>query len=440
MLHLPLLDGGDSLAAGNDGSENAALHLNTERQGNDVEKQEVGSLGGGGLSGEDTGLNGGTPGDGLVGVDALLELLAVEELGQELLDLGDTGGATDQDDLVNAALRDTRVLEDLGDGLEGAGEGLGVQVLETGTGDGHGEVLAIEERVNLDGGLSTAGEGTLGTLASSSETAESTGIAAQVLLGLAGKFFLAIIKKVCIEVLTSQVGVTGGSLDGEDTTLDVEQGDIESTTTKIVDQDVALLLRLVGAKTVGNGSSGGLVDDTEDVEARNGTGVLGSLTLVVVEVGGDSDDGLLNLLAKLDLGNLLHLEENHGGDLLGREGLGLAEVLNLDLGLGVVVNDLEGPGLDVLLDGGVIEAATDQTLGVEDGVDGVHGSIVLGGLTDQTLLVGEGNERRGGERTLLVGNDLDIGAFVGSNARVGGTQINANGTVVHFVRHFERVV
>lgn len=56
-----------------------------------------------------------------------------------------------------------------------------------------------------------------------------------------------------------------------------------------------------------------------------------------------------------------YLEEDHGGDLLGRERLGLAEVLNLNLGLSAIVNDLEGPRLNILLDGGVIEAATDKT-------------------------------------------------------------------------------
>lgn len=59
-------------------------------------------------------------------------------------------------------------------------------------------------------------------------------------------------------------------------------------------------------------------------------------------------------------------------------------------------------------------------LDIEDGVAGVHGSLVLGGLTDQTLLLSERDERRGGEGTLLVGNDLDIVTLVGSNARVGG--------------------
>jgi hypothetical protein len=229
------------------------------------------------------------------------------------------------------------------------------------------------------------------------------------------------IEKVRVEILATQMGVTSGGLDSEDTTLDVQEGDIESTTTKIVDEDVALLLGLTGTKTVGNGGGGRLVDDTEDVKTGNGTGVLGGLSLVVVEVGRDSDDGLLDLLAKLGLGNLLHLGEDHGGDLLGRELLVLAEVLNLDLGAAVVIDNLEGPRLDVLLDGRVIETTTNQTLGIEDSVAGVHGSIVLGGLTDQTLLLGEGNERRGGERTLLVGDDLDIGTLVDSNTRVGGT-------------------
>jgi hypothetical protein len=203
----------------------------------------------------------------------------------------------------------------------------------------------------------------------------------------------------------------------------VKEGDIESSSTEIVDEDVALLVGLAGTKTVGDSGGGRLVDNTENVEASNGTSVLGGLPLVVVEVGGDGDNGLLDLLAELGLSDLLHLDEDHGGDFLGRESLGLVEVLDLDLGGSIVVNDLERPGLDVLLDGGVIESAADKTPGmavrdcsdmrsskffnsldIEDGVDGVHGGLVLGGLTDQTLLSGEGNERRGGEGTLVVGD------------------------------------
>jgi len=159
----------------------------------------------------------------------------------------------------------------------------------------------------------------------------------------------------------TKVSVTSGGLDGEDTALDVKEGDIESSSTKIVDEDVALLVGLAGTETVGDSGGGRLVDDTENVEASNGTSVLGGLPLVVVEVGGDGDDGLLDLLAELGLGDLLHLDEDHGGHFLGRESLGLVEVLDLDLGGSIVVDDLERPGLDVLLDGGVIKSAADKT-------------------------------------------------------------------------------
>ena len=160
-----------------------------------------------------------------------------------------------------------------------------------------------------------------------------------------------------------KVSVTSSGLDSEDTALNVEERHIEGTSAQVINQDVTLLVGLASTETVGDSGSGGLVDDTEDVEASDGTGVLGGLPLVVVEVGGDGDDGLLDLLGELGLGNLLHLDEDHGGDLLRGESLLLTEVLNGDLGAAIVVDDLEGPGLDVLLDGGVIESAANETPG-----------------------------------------------------------------------------
>jgi hypothetical protein len=56
-----------------------------------------------------------------------------------------------------------------------------------------------------------------------------------------------------------------------------------------------------------------------------------------------------------------YLHENHGGDLLRGEGLGLVEVLNLDDRVSALVDDLEGPRLDVLLDDWVIKPTSDET-------------------------------------------------------------------------------
>ena len=183
--------------------------------------------------------------------------------------------------------------------------------------------------------------------------------------------------------------LSSSGLDSEDTALDVKKGDIESSSTEIVDENVALIVGLSGTETVGDSGGGRLVDDTENVEASNGTSVLGGLPLVVVEVGGDGDDGLLDLLAELGLGNLLHLDEDHGGDFLGRESLGLVEVFDLDLGGSIVIDDLERPGLDVLLDGGVIESAADKTPEiVVRQCSSVRSFAVSTHLTSKTVLMG----------------------------------------------------
>lgn len=172
LIQIYLLDGGDGGTAGNNVGEDVTLHGDTKGKGNNVEEEHVGGVGGGGLAGEDTGLDGGTVGDSLVGVDALLELLTTEVVGQKLLDLGDTGRATNEDDLVNLALVDLGILYDLGHRVDGSLECLVVDRLEPSVtvstcmssifrvillsaSDLAVEVFSLEERVDLHSGLGT---------------------------------------------------------------------------------------------------------------------------------------------------------------------------------------------------------------------------------------------------------------------------------------------
>ena len=74
------------------------------------------------------------------------------------------------------------------------------------------------------------------------------------------------VDETVVEVLTTEVSVTGGGLHLEDALLDRQQGHIESASTEIEDEDVPLASHLL-VEAVGDGSSGRLVDDTEDVEA-----------------------------------------------------------------------------------------------------------------------------------------------------------------------------
>ena len=115
-----------------------------------------------------------------------------------------------------------------------------------------------------------------------------------------------------------------------------------------------------------------------------------------------------DLLSEVSLSGLLHLDQDHGGDFLGSKDLLALVGLQLDVRLGVLLNDLEWEVLDVVLDCGVGPIAANEPLGVENGVLGVGGQLVLGSITNQTLtLSGESNVGGGDTVALVVGDDLN---------------------------------
>ena len=85
----------------------------------------------------------------------------------------------------------------------------------------------------------------------------------------------------------TQVSVTVGGQHLENSVVNGQDGDIESTTSQIEDEDVLLFLLV---ETVGDGGGGGLVDDTLNLQTSDDTGVTGGLTLSVVEVGRDGNN------------------------------------------------------------------------------------------------------------------------------------------------------
>lgn len=234
-----------------------------------------------------------------------------------------------------------------------------------------------------------------------------------------------VVNKTVVEIFATKVSVTGGRLDLEDTLLDGQERHIESAATQVEDEHVALTLMLL-VQTVGDGGSGRLVDDTEDVQTGNETGVLGGLPLRVVEVCWHGNDSVVDGATEVCLRGLPHLGKDHGGNLLGGEVLGLALEVDLNDRLAGLLDDLEWEVLHVGLHLGVTELAADQTLGVEDGVVRVHSDLVLCGITDQTLGVGEGNERGRGAVALVVGDDLNAVISEDTHTGVGGTQVDTD--------------
>ena len=197
-----------------------------------------------------------------------------------------------------------------------------------------------------------------------------------------------------IKIFATQMSVTCSRLDLKDAIFNGENGDIKGAATQIKDENVLLLaFILLLVQAISDGSGCRLIDDSENIETCDDASILGGLSLGVIEVGGDSDDGIIDIMTKVGLSSFLHLEENHGRDLLGCEGLLLILVLHLDLGLGVCLYDSEGPMLHVGSDCRVGKLAADQPLGIKDGIVGVHRDLVLGGIADEPLGVREGHIR-----------------------------------------------
>lgn len=368
------LAGRDRSVAGNELGHDTTSCLNSKSKGVDIHENNLLSTL---LARQNTGLNGSAESDGLVGVDTLGSLLAVEVLLNEGLDLGDTGGATDKDDVVNLGLLNVGILENLLNGLDGLLEEIHVQLLELGAGKGLREVVALEESLNLDTGAHLGRESTLGLFSFTLELAHGLGILGDVDVVLLVVRLGEVVDDTLVEILTTKMSVTSGGKNLEDTVVNGQERDIKGTTTEIVDNDLALTVGLI--QTVGDSGSSGLVDNSENVETGNDTSILGGLTLVVlwkglaigqiwagsesrtyVEVGGDGDDGVCDLLAEVRLSNLLHLAKNHGRNFLRSELLLLASDLDLDVRLAILSNDLEGEVLDIGLDVLLVEVATNK--------------------------------------------------------------------------------
>ena len=87
------LAGGDDSVTGDEFGHDTASGFDTEGEGVDIDEDDITQAL---VAGKDTTLNGGTIGNGLIGVNTLGRLLS-EVLLEKLLNLGDTSGAADKD-------------------------------------------------------------------------------------------------------------------------------------------------------------------------------------------------------------------------------------------------------------------------------------------------------------------------------------------------------
>ena len=285
------------------------------RQGRHVEEEQVLDV-----AREHARLDGGAHRHHLVGVHALVGLLA-EVVLDELLDLGDAGGASHQHDLVDLAW--VRPPRPSGTGAPDPWSSPAGPTMSCSS------FARVSFRARCLGPLASAV--TKGRLISVSRVVQSSHLAFSAASLSRWRAILSLPRSMpwsflnscddplddpLVEVVAAEVGVAVRGLDLDHSFSYLEDGDVEGAAAEVVDGD-GLVLLLVEA--VGEGGGGGLVDDAEHLEAGDLARVLRGLALRVVEVGGNGDDRLRHLLAEVLLGGVLHLLQDDGGDLGGRD-------------------------------------------------------------------------------------------------------------------------
>ena len=220
-----------------------------------------------------------------------------------------------------------------------------------------------------------------------------------------------------VPIVSAQMSIAVCRLHLEHAVADFEHRHVKCATAQIEYRDLLVLLFV---EAIREGSRRWLIDNAQHLKARDLAGILRRLTLGVVKVSRDGNDGLRDLFAKIGLGIGLQFSEDEGRDLLGRELLGLVARLNLNVGVAIFAfNDLEGHVLRLGTD--LSEFATDQAFSGEDGIARIRYGLTLGGLPDQALSgFRKRDDGRRGARPFCVRDDDGLSALHHSHTRISG--------------------
>ena len=381
----------------------ATLGLDAEGQRGHVDEQHVLAV-----ALDDAGLHGCADGHDFIRVHGLVGFLTAGKLLDELLDGRHTGGTADEHHVVDVGNTDASVVQHVVERGAAATQQVGGHALEVGTGQGfvqvhrstvrgHGQVL------HGDGGARGGAQLLLGLLCGFLQALQGDLVLAQVDAVLVLDFADEPVDDLLIPIVAAQVVVAVGGLHlngGEAVVVlaDLQQGHIESAATEVEDQDGFVFLALFEA--VGQCGCGRLVDDTQHVQACDGAGVLGGLTLSVVEVCRAGDHGVGDRFAEVGFGVALQLHQHLCGDLLRSPLLAV---------------DFNGPvGAHVALDGA-------------DGAVDVGHSLTLGNFADEDFTgLAERHDGRRGASAFSVHDNGGLATFKSCDAGIGSTQIDAN--------------
>ena len=222
-----------------------------------------------------------------------------------------------------------------------------------------------------------------------------------------------------VNVVTAKVRVAIRRFDLNDSFADLEDRDVERTTAKVEHGDRLVLLLI---KSVGQRSGRRFVDDTQNLKACDLARILGGLTLCVVKIRWNRDDGLFDLRSKIIFRRLLQFLQNHRCDF--RRAVLFA--LGRDAYVAVAgLFDLIGNLLDLVRN--LVELAAHKTLDRIKRILRVRNCLTLCDLADQTVAVlCKCDDRRCCTPAFAVSDNDGFAALHDRNDRVRRSKVNTD--------------
>jgi hypothetical protein len=131
-----------------------------------------------------------------------------------------------------------------------------------------------ERQINVV--LLRAGKSDLGLLRLLLDPLQSVGLLAQIHPLLLFKFVEDPVHEGIVPIVTPEMGVAIGGFDFENAVADFQHGDVKGPPSQIVNRNFFVLLFV---EPVGQGGGGRLIDNPQNFQSGNASGILGGLAL-----------------------------------------------------------------------------------------------------------------------------------------------------------------
>jgi len=242
--------------------------------------------------------------------------------------------------------------------------------------------------------------------AASLQPLQRQAVLAQIDAGLLAEFVSQIVDDALVEVLATEEGVAVGRFDFEHAVADLENGNVEGASAKVIDRDLAASLLV---EAISKRGCGGFIDDPQHLETGNPACILCRLALGVVEIGWYGNDRLGYGTPRWASAVSFILVRMKALIWLGLYFL----APDLDPGVAIVAgHDVISHHRLVFRGDRVVMASPDQSLDRVYGVFRIGDALALGRLADQHFtVVGEGDHRRRGAAAFGIFNDRGLVSF-----------------------------